>query len=279
MRFRRFRPSPGTFIALIALFVALGGPAEAAKLISGAKIKPGTVTARQIATGTLTGKQIQDASVSKKELTERAVTQLQKTPDNTIGSFQLKSGAVTGSKLALASVGGAAIADGTLTGADLAPQSITAGSLAADSVGNTELADDSVGKTNLRSASVGKSELLHDSVGTQEVVDHDLHLADMAVFLSAATVNFDQPIAAGKCATRDSATPTYAISPGPNPAVSPLIVGQMSTDFTGIDTVQVSGRMTTAPGAAPGNVRITACNLGDAAVTPGAQSVPYLIFT
>ncbi|MEA2167342.1 MAG: hypothetical protein QOF76_642, partial [Solirubrobacteraceae bacterium] len=151
-------------------------------------------------------------------------------------------------------------------------------SLAADSVGNTELADDSVGKTNLRSASVGKSELLHDSVGTQEVVDHDLHLADMAVFLSAATVDFG-PIAAGKCASVDTPTPPYAITPGPNPAISPLIFGQMSPDFTGIDSVQVSGRMTAAPGTSAGNVRVTACNLGTDPVDPPSETVPYLIFT
>jgi hypothetical protein len=262
----RFRPSPGTLIASIALFVALGGPAWAAKLIDGGNIRRGTVS----------GKQIKDASLSRTELTERAVTQLQRTPDNTIGSFQLKNGAVTGSKLALASVGGSAIADGTLTGADLAPQSISNGALAADSVGFTELADDSVGKANLRQGAIGKSEMGADSVGTGETVDGTLKLADMAVFSGTVPAVFPE-IPAGECKAVDAtAAPVYSTNPLPDLSATPLIVGQPAT-FPG-DTVTLSGRGT----ATPGVIRLTACNLGTAAVTPNAGqalSIPFLIFT
>ena len=42
------RPSAPMVVALLALFVALGGPAQAAKLINGAEIKKGTVGSKQI---------------------------------------------------------------------------------------------------------------------------------------------------------------------------------------------------------------------------------------
>jgi hypothetical protein len=49
MRLTRYRPSPATAIATLALVVAGAGVGTAASgLISGSKIKPGTITGRQI---------------------------------------------------------------------------------------------------------------------------------------------------------------------------------------------------------------------------------------
>ncbi|MDQ2622192.1 MAG: collagen-like protein [Actinomycetota bacterium] len=54
-RERRFRITPATVLAGLALFVALGGTSIAASgLINGKKIKPGTVTAKQIKNKTIT---------------------------------------------------------------------------------------------------------------------------------------------------------------------------------------------------------------------------------
>ena len=41
-------PSPAALIALVALFVALGGPAQAARLITGKDIQKNTITSKQI---------------------------------------------------------------------------------------------------------------------------------------------------------------------------------------------------------------------------------------
>ena len=49
------RPSAPMIVALLALFVALGGPAEAARLINGGKIKKGTVGSKQLADGGVEG--------------------------------------------------------------------------------------------------------------------------------------------------------------------------------------------------------------------------------
>jgi hypothetical protein len=49
MRFMNFRPSPATVIATAALVVAGAGVGTAASgLISGSRIKPGTITGKQI---------------------------------------------------------------------------------------------------------------------------------------------------------------------------------------------------------------------------------------
>lgn len=53
-----------TVIAVIALFVAIGGTATAASgLISGSKIKPGTITAKQIKNKTITASKLSPATV------------------------------------------------------------------------------------------------------------------------------------------------------------------------------------------------------------------------
>jgi len=47
-------PAPATLIALLALFVALGGPAQAARLIGGTQIKKNAITSRHVKNRSLT---------------------------------------------------------------------------------------------------------------------------------------------------------------------------------------------------------------------------------
>jgi len=62
-RFSRL-PSPSLVVALIALFVALGGTALAKVLITGSNIKKGSITGTQIKNGSLTGNQIKRGSIT-----------------------------------------------------------------------------------------------------------------------------------------------------------------------------------------------------------------------
>lgn len=69
------RPAAATPIAILALFVALGGVSaaedavtSAKRMISGSKLKDGSVTARKIAPGTITGRQIKQGSLSSGDL-------------------------------------------------------------------------------------------------------------------------------------------------------------------------------------------------------------------
>ena len=74
MRLIRRRPSPAMVVALIALFVALGGPAQAKRVIDGASIRRGTITTKQIKNG----------SVAKADLSKAAVHSLTATPASSV---------------------------------------------------------------------------------------------------------------------------------------------------------------------------------------------------
>jgi hypothetical protein len=111
-------------VALIALFVALGGPAQAKRLIDGSSIRRGTIT----------GKQIKNASVGKTDLTKAAVRSLTATPASSVRSTQIADGSVLAPDLGLGAVGQN----------QLAPGAVTASKLAADSVGGGSVANGSL---------------------------------------------------------------------------------------------------------------------------------------
>ena len=108
-RSRRRRPPVATLIALTALFVALGGPAEARKLF--------------------TGKDIKNGSLTTKELSKKTVTELKSTPRGSINERSLANGAVSSGKLD----------DAAVTAGKIAPASIDATRLTPNSVGPREL--------------------------------------------------------------------------------------------------------------------------------------------
>jgi hypothetical protein len=74
------RPSPALVVALAALFVALGGPAQAARLI--------------------TGKQIKNHSVTTLDLTRATVRKLRTTPADSITSKQVRDHTLSASDVA-----------------------------------------------------------------------------------------------------------------------------------------------------------------------------------
>ena len=148
------RPSAPMIVALLALFVALGGPAEAARLINGGKIKKGTVGSKQLA----------DGGVKARDLAPGAIDRLTATPPDSIGPLQLGSNAVTTDALAPNSVLTGNVADGTLTAADLG----------INAVGPEEIADNAVGQAQIRPNGVAASEIADGSIDGREVVDGGL---------------------------------------------------------------------------------------------------------
>jgi hypothetical protein len=105
------RPSFATVVALLALFVALGGPAEAERLLG---------------KGSVTSREIRNRSIKLNDLHRKAVRRLQSTRNNSITAAKLANGSVTQGKLARGAVGTAAIADRSIVGTDLANGSLTA---------------------------------------------------------------------------------------------------------------------------------------------------------
>ena len=111
-------------VALIALFVALGGPAQAKRLIDGSSIRKNTITSRQVKNG----------SLAKADLSKTAVRSLTATPASSVRSPQIADGSVLAPDLGAASVGAA----------QLQPGAVTASKLAADSVGGGSVANGSL---------------------------------------------------------------------------------------------------------------------------------------
>jgi hypothetical protein len=157
-------------VALLALFVALGGPAQAARLISGKQIQPGTVAS----------KQLKDRSIRQRDLKASTRRVLKRTPNGSITAAKLAPGAVTTPALAPGSVMTGSVADNDLTAADLA----------SNSVGTDEVADNAVGQTEIRNNGVGASEIADQSIDGGEIVDGGLLARDVGRFSGTLLVDF-----------------------------------------------------------------------------------------
>jgi hypothetical protein len=157
-------------VALLALFVALGGPAHAARLINGKDIKAGTVTSRQL----------EDRTIKPRDLAASTLRALSATPDGSITAAKLGENAVTTRALAPGSVLSGTIADGGVTAADLAPSS----------VGAEEVGDNAIGQSEILNNGVGATEIADQSIDGGKVVDGSLLARDLARFSGTLTVDF-----------------------------------------------------------------------------------------
>jgi hypothetical protein len=115
------RPSPALLIALLALFFALGGPAQARRLINGGDIKKGTIRSAQI----------KDHAIALRDISPNVARQLRLTPANSITEGMLFNGAVTANKLG----------NGSVTAGKLAAGAVAAGSIADGAVSGAKIAD------------------------------------------------------------------------------------------------------------------------------------------
>ena len=139
---RRRRPSAALVVALLALFVAAGGPAEAARLIG--------------------SKDVKDRSLKTRDLSKKAVRTLQATPPRSVGERQLRDGAVASAKLR----------DGAITPVKIAPAA----------VGSAQLAVDAVGPRELRAGAAGSVQIADAAVTGAKVADGSLDSRDIARF-------------------------------------------------------------------------------------------------
>lgn len=108
------RPSFASAIALLALFIALGGPAEAQRLLG---------------RGDVDSRVVQDRSLKMRDLSPRTVRNLRETPNGSVTEAKIRNGAVTPGKLATAAVTTPAIADSAVGGTQVANGSLSAADL------------------------------------------------------------------------------------------------------------------------------------------------------
>jgi hypothetical protein len=210
-------------VALLALFVALDGPATAARLIDGKHIKRNSITSKQVRNG----------SLSASDLSRKARASLRKTPERSIAARHLQNHAITGDKLAGGAVDGRVIADGSITGFDLGAGLIGAGHIAPGAVTATKLAD--------------------GSIGADAIADGSLTTADLGDFAGTVTIDF-KPFGINECQTAEvNPVPT---APGAGAQINDDVI--LVTPQAGFsDVITVSG----TPGV-NNTLRIIACRVG-----------------
>ncbi len=248
MRTHLRRPSPALLLAAVALFVALGGPAEAARLINGRVLK--------------------SHSVSRRALTQSAVKALRYTPKNSVTASKLRRNSVSTSELKSRSVGSSELRTGSVSGLAVADNSLLAQDLATGSVGSDELIDGSVRNAELAPGSVTASRLGSSSVRTSEVANGSLRAVDVGAFSGRVAVAVPA-LDPGKCAT----IPT---------AAQPALSGNQDMR----DDVIIVGRAAGMPadltvGAQPDPARIngfivSVCAVTDTAIPAASYSLPFV---
>ena len=124
------RPSFASSVALLALFIALGGPAQAAKFVDG-KLRKNSVSSATV----------KNRSLKSADLSRKTVRQLRTPRDGTVTEVKVADRAITPRKLAPGAVGSGTIADRSIASSDIAVGGVTGanvadGSLAARDVGS-----------------------------------------------------------------------------------------------------------------------------------------------
>lgn len=130
---RRHRPGAPMIVALIALFVALGGPAQAERAVDR--------VATRLGHGSVTSAQVKDHSLQVADLSHKAVRKLERTPRGSVTESRLRNGAVTPGKLAKGSVRSTAIADRAVQGGDIALGAVGSLEVADNSLTGADVAD------------------------------------------------------------------------------------------------------------------------------------------
>jgi hypothetical protein len=138
----RRRPSAALVIALLALFVAVGGPAEAARLIG--------------------SKEVKNRSLKTEDLSKKAVKTLQATPRRSVGERQLRDGAVASAKLR----------DGAVSPVKIAPAAVGSAQLAVDAVGTRELRAGAAGSVQIADGAVTGAKVADGSLDARDVARH-----------------------------------------------------------------------------------------------------------
>lgn len=133
---RRLRPSPALIVALLALFVSIGGVGYAASKIGTNDIKNQAVTKPKIAKKAVTTGRIADQAVTERTLRDQAVT-TNKIADLAVTNGKLADLAVTNGKLDIDSVSAANIQDSAVRASELGSTTQAVGGLQAIAAGGT----------------------------------------------------------------------------------------------------------------------------------------------
>jgi hypothetical protein len=246
-------------VALLALFVALGGPATAARLIDGRSIKRDSITSSQI----------HNRSIGAQDLSKKAIKTLETTPSSSVGSKQLRDGAVGTKALAAKAVDATKILDGAVGTSAIAPKAID----------GTKLGDGVIGPSQLAADAVTPSKIAGGAVGATAVADGGLQTRDVGDFYGSVSIDFAE-FAPNTCQVAADIQPQPS-APGQGSMIGDDVVS-VSAAPGWPDPIVVQGN----PGA--GNtLRIVACRVGQdpkkpagdlSTINPGPTTFQYVAF-
>src|SRR5215207_10885512 len=162
---------PATFIALIALFIALGGVGYAATKIGTNQLKNSAVTNKKLANNSVTTRKIRAGAVRNGDLGNNSIS-TQKIQPGSIITSDLAAGsvlngnlgnlAVTGAKIANETIGTQKLENGSVASDKIGTGAVIASKLGANSVTTPAIAPDSVTAAQIVNGQVveGNGELL-----------------------------------------------------------------------------------------------------------------------
>jgi hypothetical protein len=256
-------------IAAISLFISLGGPAWAAGLIDGSRLKPRSVSGKKIkplavsnsrlSSNAVTGSKIKNGSVASVDIADGSVQRTDLTPDIFGG---LQSALTTGSLFT------ALFADDSITTAKLAANSVTGIKINPGAVSNTRLSGDAVTSVKIDDGTVASADLADGGVATADIADDAVTAGKIArnavtgteVDASAApTLNFGS-IGSGACDTQTVAVTGTDVSDD----VIVVTPGAGFAGSTATATVQNAGQFS-----------VTVCNLTGSAADPDGAGAVY----
>jgi hypothetical protein len=175
---RRLRkPTHGTVVAYLALFVALGGTAYAANTIGSADIIDESILSADIKDGEVKGSELKKNAVNSAKLEDGSVATIDLAPD-----------AVDGAHVLDGSLTGADVSDGTLGSSDIMDDTFPGGGL-----GASDIATNAIGQPEIATDGVGATEIADDSIDAGEIVDFGLSNQDVGVLF--AQINLDGTVA------------------------------------------------------------------------------------
>jgi hypothetical protein len=198
-------------VALLALFIALGGPAQARRLIDGKVLRKGSVTGRAIKNGT----------IGKGDLSKAAVRSLTTTPPNSIRSSNIVDGQVLGSDIGAGSITTAALAPGSVTASKLAPDSIGGGSVANGSLQTLDIGS-FAGAVAVASFTFNTGSLCQAAEAPAVPTGGSPNIADDIVLVTPPAGWPDQVVVTGKPAPGNRIRIVACLADPTDPTVLPL---------------------------------------------------------
>jgi hypothetical protein len=275
--------------ATAALFIALGGTAVAAVVVSdNSQVAANTISGHNppegdhaniistsldtvdLAPGSVTGGRLANGSVSSAKILDGGV-QLADLGANSVDSTKIADGQVKNNDLIQNAVSSGKIADGQVQNADLAPSAVDSGKIADGQVKQNDLAKSSVNSGKIQDGQVQNADLGFGAVDASKVQFGSLTgteiqnrgLSDSDIGSPAQILGADLPtIPANGCIP-------LQLNFGGWDQVSELVFAQARDGELGQSGLFITPLVVTTPGSAFGRI----CNVTAANLDPGAEDI------